>query len=248
MSAARFGLVVALLLAGCASVPVPTWRLELRQAIEQASAASLQGRLRVAEHHWRQAHDAAAASGQAEALARVALWRCAVDQAALVWEGCASAQPYLADAGPAVRAYAAYLGVSGLSGAVAEGVPTAGEGALAVLPPAQHPVAQALSDPAGQPASLAPLLAAIDDPLARLVAGGVAWRAGRLDRGGVALLVETASAQGWRRPLAAWLAVLAELAERQGDQTAAEAARRRLTWVLQTKPPAAAPAIPASSR
>jgi len=248
MSAARFGLVVALLLAGCASTPVPTWQLELHQAIEQASAASLQGRLRVAEHHWQQAHAAAAASGQAAALARVALWRCAVDQAALVWEGCAAVQPYLADAGPAERAYAAYLGVLGLSDAVAEGASTTGEAALAVLPPAQRPVARALMDPTGQPASLAPLLAAIDDPLARLVAAGVAWRAGRLDRGGVALLVETASAQGWRRPLAAWLAVQAELAEREGDMAVAAAARRRLTWVLQTKPPAAAPAIPASSR
>lgn len=220
----------ALALTGCAAAPVPAWRLELRQAVEQATAAALEGQQRAARHQWRRAQTAAAAAGHADVLARVALLRCAVDQAALVWHGCPEVAPYLTDASAAEHAYAAYLGA-----VPAPTEPAQVQSALALLPAAQRPLAQALWTTSGADAPLTPRLRAIDDPLARLVAGGVAWRAGRLDAAGVAVLVETASEQGWRRPLAAWLAVQAELAERQGAQTEAAAARRRLEWVLQTE-------------
>ncbi|TSE31753.1 hypothetical protein [Tepidimonas charontis] len=222
--------VWTLALAGCAATPVPAWRLELRQAVEQATAAALEGQQRAAQHQWRRAQTVAAATGQADVLARVALLRCAVDQAALVWHGCPQAAPYLTDASAAEHAYAAYLGA-----VPAPTEPAQVQATLAQLPAAQRPLAQALWAASGAEAPLTPQLRAIDDPLARLVAGGVAWRAGRLDAAGVAVLVETASEQGWRRPLAAWLAVQAELAERQGAQTEAAAARRRLEWVLQTE-------------
>ncbi len=231
----------AAVLVGCAAAPTPTWRLELRQAVEQASAASLEGRARVAEHHWRLAHQAASASGQAQALARVTLLRCAVEQAALVWDGCLAALPFLPEAGLAERAYAAHLGVISAPTALADA-----EAWSAALPTDQRPLARALWGPSPVADGVTPLLRTLTDPLSRLVAGGVAWRAGRLDPAGVDLMVETASAQGWRRPLAAWLAVQVELAERGGDGERAATARRRLDWVLQRptagSEPAAAPA------
>lgn len=219
-------LAVTVLLSACAASPVPAWRIETRHAVEQATEATLAGRLRAAEQQWRAAAEAAAASGRADALARVALARCAAEQAALVWDGCPAARPYLADAGPQERAYAAYLG------AVWEASPPAGGGpSVEELPPPHRPIARMLRAD-GAPADLARGLAAVDDPLARLVAGGIAWRAGRLDAAGAALMVETASQQGWRRPLAAWLGVQARLAEAAGDTDAAARARRRQDWVL----------------
>jgi hypothetical protein len=50
-------------------------------------------------------------------------------------------------------------------------------------------------------------LAGVQDPLARLVAAGALMKAGRIAPADIANAVETASNQGWRRPLLAWLGV-----------------------------------------
>jgi len=67
-----------------------------------------------------------------------------------------------------------------------------------------------------------------DAPLARLVAAGVQMRAANLPPEGIAAAVEIASAQGWRRPLLAWLGVQLRRAEQAGDREAAERIRRRI--------------------
>ena len=88
---------------------------------------------------------------------------------------------------------------------------------IALLPPQHRAVAATtLSADAGAAA-----LSAIEDPLSRLVAIGVLFQAGRANPTTIADAVETASAQGWRRPLLAWLNV--QLACRQGPRTPAKA-------------------------
>ncbi|MDL1863285.1 hypothetical protein FBR04_19980 [Betaproteobacteria bacterium PRO7] len=74
-------------------------------------------------------------------------------------------------------------------------------------------------------------LRAIEDPLARLVAAGVVFRANRATPATIALAIETASAQGWRRPLLAWLNVQLLRAEKAGDRAEAERLRRRIGLV-----------------
>ena len=69
----------------------------------------------------------------------------------------------------------------------------------------------------------------MEDPVSRLVAAGALFRAGELSPDGVALAVDVASEQGWRRPLLAWLNVQLKLAEERGDAAAVEAIRKRLT-------------------
>ena len=68
----------------------------------------------------------------------------------------------------------------------------------------------------------------VADPLSRLVATGVLLQGGRANPAAIALAVDTASAQGWRRPLLAWLGVQLALAEKAGDQASAEQLRRRI--------------------
>jgi hypothetical protein len=69
---------------------------------------------------------------------------------------------------------------------------------------------------------------AAEDPLSRLVAAAVRLRAGTIDPAQIAAAVETASAQGWRRPLLAWLGVQEKRAIDAGDaETAARIRRRR---------------------
>jgi hypothetical protein len=76
----------------------------------------------------------------------------------------------------------------------------------------------------------APLLARLADaePLTRLVAAAVVFQAGRASPALVTLAVDTASAQGWRRPLLAWLSVQARLAELAGQTDELQRLRRRM--------------------
>ena len=72
-------------------------------------------------------------------------------------------------------------------------------------------------------------LQAIDDPLSRLIAVALLFRAGKASPEMITLAADTASSQGWRRPLLAWLQVQALRAERAGaaDEAAAAAAPHR---------------------
>jgi len=60
------------------------------------------------------------------------------------------------------------------------------------------------------------------------VAAGVMFRAGRASPAVLQQAVDTASSQGWRRPLLAWLGVQLQLAEKGGDLASAERLRRRI--------------------
>lgn len=69
------------------------------------------------------------------------------------------------------------------------------------------------------------------EPFSRLVALGVAMRTASISPQGMAEAVEIASAQGWRRPLLAWLGVQLKRAEQAGDGETAARLRRRIELV-----------------
>lgn len=70
-----------------------------------------------------------------------------------------------------------------------------------------------------------------EDALSRLVAAGVALRTATITSAQIAAAVELASAQGWRRPLLAWLGVEEQRAAAAGDRDALERIRRRIALV-----------------
>mgnify|MGYP004702177749 CR=1 FL=1 len=225
------GLGVALL-AGCAAGPrVPDWQIEAHGAQQRAIRADLEGHQRVAELEWQRARAAAQRTARADPMARLALSRCAVAQAALdLADACQAAQPLLPHAGLAEQAYARYL----LGQAQAADIEW--------LPPSHRPTARRLLEPAtAATGEAAALLRAIDDPLARLVAASVWLRAQRLDPEALALAVQTASDQGWRRPLLAWLHLQATLAQQRGQAEQAADALRRIEWLLAAPPPPTRP-------
>lgn len=73
--------------------------------------------------------------------------------------------------------------------------------------------------------------AASDDPLSRLVSSGVQFKSGKITPESISASVDIASAQGWRRPLLAWLGVQEKRAEAAGDREALERIRRRIALV-----------------
>jgi hypothetical protein len=72
---------------------------------------------------------------------------------------------------------------------------------------------------------------AANEPLARLVAHGVQLRTARITPQDIGAAVDIASAQGWRRPLLAWLGVQLKRAEDAGDSETAARLKRRIDLV-----------------
>lgn len=198
---------LALLLAACASgPPAPEWEATAHGALAGFRSSYLAGRSRAAEQEFARARSALAATGRADLVARAELVRCAARVASLDFDDCPGYRALAADAAPAERAYAAYLA----------GRAQAEE--IALLPEHHRGIS-----PGG--------LAGIPDPFARLVAAGVLFRQGAMAPEGIAVAVETASAQGWRRPLLAWLGVQEKRARDAGDGEAAAAIGRRMRLV-----------------
>lgn len=203
------GLFLVILLGACSSTPPPPdWQLNAKGSLERSLQAYLVGNDRVGAVEFARARSELQRTGRPELVARGELMRCAARVASLVLAPCAGFEALRADAAAPERAYADYL-AGQLSPQQA-----------ALLPPQHRGVAMggsALPDAA--------------EPLARLVAAAVLLQSGRASPAVVAQAVETASAQGWRRPLLAWLAVQARLAEQGGDAGEAARLRRRLDLV-----------------
>jgi len=70
-----------------------------------------------------------------------------------------------------------------------------------------------------------------EEPISRLVAAAIDLRKGSINPTQITQAVDTASAQGWRRPLLAWLGVQAKRADDAGDREAAARIRRRIELV-----------------
>ncbi|ODU39402.1 MAG: hypothetical protein ABT03_04530 [Comamonas sp. SCN 67-35] len=201
---------LALLLAGCGNAPpVPDWQMNAHDAAGRAVQAWLSGDDKVAQSEWQRAFDQAARTGRPEVVARLALLQCAAEVASLRWQECTRFEALRVDADARDRAYADYLAGGRMDGAQA-----------ALLPEAQRAAARDVG-----------AIAAIEDPLSRLVAAGAALRAGRADARMPVIATDTASGQGWRRPLLAWLLLRRHQAQAAGDETQAQALQRRIDIV-----------------
>lgn len=215
--------VVAALLAACAAggPPPPAWQADAKGAIDRAAAAWLAGASKAHEAELARARAAVAGTGRADLAARLELIDCATRVASLVFEPCERFEALRADAAAPERAYAEHLAARVLP-----------RESIALLPAAQQPVAAALA--AGAAPAAAAAAQAIDDPLSRLIAAAVLLRAGQASPATIELASDTASAQGWRRPLLAWLKVQALRAQQGGDAAALQALQRRIALVEGT--------------
>ncbi len=190
-------------LAACAGSPLPAdWQSNAHQSLNTFSTAYLSGNSRLAEAEFQRARSELARTGRFDRVARAELVRCGIQLASLELNDCPGFAAISADAGAAERDYADFL---------------QGKAVAPALLPAQYQT-MAASKVA---------LSRIDSALSRLIAGGVLLRRGQLTAGDIAVAVDTASAQGWRRPLLAWLEIQARQAASQGDEKTAAQARRR---------------------
>lgn len=194
-----------LLLAACASKPLPPdWQADAKGALDGAVDDYLKGHGAAADAGFRSARQATTSTGRPDYVAQVELVRCAARVASLDFDDCPGYAALAQEATPEQRAYADYLYGRW-------------QGLHAAQLPEQHRAVLATGQVAG-----------VADPLARLVAAGAAFKAGRITPAGIGQAIETASDQGWRRPLLAWLGVQAQRAEAAGDVQEAARIRRRI--------------------
>jgi len=214
----RWGAAAALAaLSACASgPPAPDWQANAKAALDQAALAYLSGNDAAEAQAFERARKEIARTGQPELMARAELMRCATRLASLVIEPCQGFERLRGDAAAPERAYARHL--------AAQALPMED---IERLPDAQRPVATALAG--GEMA--APAVQGMTDPLSRLIAVALLFQAGKASPATLNLAVDTASEQGWRRPLLAWLEVLALRAERAGAPDEAQRLRRRMQVV-----------------
>ena len=203
-------------IAGCASHPSPPgWQLNAKTAGERALTAYLSGDARVEAQELQRARSEITRTGRTDLLARIELAHCAAQVASLVFQPCARFEALRADVPAPERAYADYLAARVQAQDIG------------LLPEAQRGVAAGASGDAANVAALG----AIADPLSRLVAAGVLFEANRADPQVIAVAIDTASSQGWRRPLLAWLGVQLKRAELAGAGDEAQRLRRRIDLV-----------------
>ncbi|MEO7128356.1 MAG: hypothetical protein ABI040_05745 [Rhodoferax sp.] len=208
--------LAALLLCACAGSPkAPDWQMNAYDSMQRSVVAYLSGDTRGEALEFAKARSEIASTGRPDLMARAELLRCAARVASLVFEPCAGFEKLRRDAPAAERAYADYLSARVRAQDVA------------LLPKPQQLVAN-------NPDVVA--LGRISDPLSQLVAAGVVFERGVASPAVMALAVQTASAQGWRRPLLAWLTVQARTAEQGGDSAEVARLRRRIDLVQNVTP------------
>lgn len=215
-------LLLALLvmtLSACGGGPrPPDWKQDSVSLLERYKKAELKGQNRLAESYFEQALAAVGGAARIEETARLHLVRCATRQASLSFEPCSGYLDFAKFGASAEdQAYYRFLG-----------------GQWDTLDPGKLPAQYRDFQANREPAKTADTLRNISDPLSRLIAASIAVMHRQADDATLALAAETASEQGWRKPLLVYLKLLENRAVQNGDQAAAEKLRARIKLVEHT--------------
>ncbi len=211
---------VVLFLGACAGGPMaPEWQLQSHASLERFTQQYLEGDTQLAERSFAQVKAAVASTGRPDLAARAELVRCALGTAALDVDACVAYESVRADATAEDRVYGDFV------------IGRGREQDAPRLPGQYRGVAMAHDEVTRNKA-----MQKIEDPVSRLVAAGALFRLARLSPDGLAAAIDTASAQGYRRPLLAYLNVQAKRAESAGDTAALQSIRKRIDLVYQSLP------------
>lgn len=205
--------IVVVALSACGNKPVqPDWKVNASGSLKAYSDAYLKGDTRGAETDFARARHEMASTGRPDLVAHAQLYRCATRTASMEFDACPAFQALAQDATEVERTYAAYLNGQW------QGIDSA------LLPEQHRAIVQAKAP-----------VASIADPLSRLVAAGVLMRTGRITPADIVVATDTASAQGWRRPLLMWLGVSLRRAQGAGDSAEAARIERRIAIAAASK-------------
>ena len=204
---------LALLIAACgtSAPPAPQWRGAAQAALADYIKLRLEGQTVAATRAYALAQERMRDGGDLDGLHTVLLTRCAMDVALLLPPDCSEFVKRGDNARAEALAYHAFL----------TGTLTGSQ--IAALPERYRAVAASTTD-----SSLAATISAIPEPVSRLIATGVATRAGRANEALLAASSDSARQQGWRAAHRAHEEARARQLEALGRTVEAAAAHARL--------------------
>jgi hypothetical protein len=205
-----------LLLAGCGAKPAPVWIAESHKQLETFKRDFLTSREpAITEIHFRRAVEEIKKGGDADLLGKAWLTRMALQVA--VREELEEGEYLKTEAAEMVPANRNFYRFLKGDAATVD---------VSLLPESYRPFWVTLRN--GDAAKAGVAVAAIEDPLSRLIASGLAVRH-RLENDAILqIAVETASQNGWKRALLAWLEKLKSSHEAAGDAAKASAIQSRI--------------------
>lgn len=205
-----------LLLSACGSAgpPVPDWKTDAVDFIERYKKHALLGEHTVAERFFQRALRATGGAGRISETARLWLVHCATRRANLQDDDCSEyAELAKLETSAEDRAYYQFVTLE-----------------WSELDAAKLP-AQYAGVVKSDPARLNTQIAAIEDPLSRLLAASLVTQRGRADHATLVIVMETASAQGWRQPLLTYLKLLEKSAAARGASSEQQAYAVRIRLI-----------------
>lgn len=207
--------VCLLMLAGCGTKTIPDWIKTSHAHLENYKNNFLLGRDRHAEINFRKAVAEIKTSGDLKLLQMAYLTSYALQTAVLdSFDDADYRQAAAVEEHPENSNYLAFL---------------KGDFALLddkSLPPQYGPFLRACKS--GKQAEIDAAIAAIEDPLSRLIASGVAVKKNLHTETTLATAVRTASERGWKKPLLVYLNRLEEFYIARGEEQKATQIKRRI--------------------
>jgi len=211
-----FAFFVTIFLWACgASEPVPDWTIAAFHRLEDFKKAYLEGNEKIGELQFQKAVGEIKKSGDLDILAKAYLTRMAVRTACLEPPGGEGYRKIAeVETSETHRVFHDFL-----AGKM-------GERDILLLPERYREAASCIAR--GDAKGTVSALRRISDPLSRLIAAGVAVKTGSADEETLQLAVATASREGWKKALLAYLERLRDLYEKSGHPDKAEAIARRM--------------------
>ena len=208
--------IIVLMICACgATTPIPVWKDNAYRQLDEYKTSFLTGKEASTEPHFIKARREIAAGNDLSLLTIAYLTKYALHTASLEsFDASEFAKLYRLEANPSDMAYCHFL-KGNLSAVDLKVLPSRYQGVMKAVP--------------GKDATLAAReIAAIDDPLSRLIACGVWVRYMPYDESILQIAIGTASTNGWRRPLWAYLDKLQTYYHERGDKSKAAAVKNRL--------------------
>jgi len=213
-----YACLMVILICSCTSRPVPVWKTASVTHLEHFKTSYLTGDDTRASRAFSRAVAEIKTSGNITVLARAYLIQCAVKTAALETSLCSNYKQLVAHTSDvADRNFSLFL-QSNLDHVSAD-----------VLPGRYRPFFHALRE--GSIEDINATIGTIADPLSRLIASGVSVAKRRYDLVTLQRAAETASEQGWKRALVAYLEQMKRLYERTGESIKADKLQQQITII-----------------
>ncbi|MEW5908770.1 MAG: hypothetical protein AB1659_03120 [Thermodesulfobacteriota bacterium] len=211
----RILILILFLFNACAgSGTYPEWKIRSKDSLERFQHLFLQGNDRLAGSEFEKAGSEIAKTGNLKIAAQAGLVRCAMRVASLDFAPCTDFVRFEKEVGAEEIAYFHFI----------EG--NWDQADLRRLPDQYRPLLRAADT-----AKLNRAAQQIQEPVSRLIAAALLFKKGRIEPETMSVALETASDQGWRRPVLAWLMVMLRRAEASGDAEGVEHLKNRIKLV-----------------